>query len=98
MQRESFDQNRRAERPTYAIDAADAKKPNPELLEQLYQYQKAQRQKAWRKFSFALLIIVVTAFATMQGYGYYRHRKLVNQIPASIRQDIGFPVYLPAQP
>lgn len=95
MQRRSFEQNSHAERPAYSVDVPATSAPNPELLEQLYRFQKAKRQRWWRQFGVVLLIVGVVVFAAWQGYGYYQHRQLVSQIPAGALSGLDFPVYVP---
>jgi len=96
MQRRSFEQNSHAERPVYSVDVPATKAPDPELLEQLYQYQKAKRHRAWQRSGIILFGLLLVVFAAWQGYGYYQHRQLVSQIPASARTGLDFPVYLPS--
>ncbi len=98
MQRRSFEQISRGERPVYKVNAPEPRVDRTELLEELNRLQKAQKKRRWRRITLLLLVLVLLASGGWYGVGYYQHRQLTNQFPASIRQSVKFPVYLPSQP
>jgi len=69
--------------------------PNPELLEQHYQYQKAKRRREGLRFAAVILAVVGVTSGTWLGYEYFTHAQFAMQIPSAIRDDVDFPIYLP---
>jgi hypothetical protein len=59
-------------------------------------YRQLKKRRKWPVIAgaivFALALLTMTA---CYGYGAYTKRQFVNQVPASIRKQVTFPIYLP---
>lgn len=96
MQRTSFEQPGSSKRPVERIYAAEAKQDRAELEQELPRLRKLQRARKWRQALVLLTVLVLLAGGAWRGFTQYQHRQLINQVPASIRASVDFPIYIPA--
>lgn len=58
--------------------------------------QDGKRRRTWIKLAAGLSILAVAISVVWLGIIYFSHVQLSRQVPITIRQNIDFPVYLPA--
>jgi hypothetical protein len=68
-----------------------------DLLEKLDRYQSAKKRKARKSAALALIILTFLAATVWSGYSWIQHRQLTARVPANIREEAGFPIYMPSE-
>jgi len=71
--------------------------PNTDLFEHHSRSQEGNRRRGWTKLAASLVIVAVAISVAWIGNRYFSHLQLSRQVPTAIRQNIDFPVYLPAE-
>jgi hypothetical protein len=53
-------------------------------------------RRTTRKISFILVIIAFISIGGWLSFANYRQQQLINKVPASIRESVDFPIYVPS--
>lgn len=96
MQRRNFTRPVSRDSAPYDVLPPQNSQKAADLAVEVHKIQKLQRYKSLKKFALISIGLIILTLLTTVLMNYIQHKQITDRVPAEIRQDLTFPLYIPS--